>query len=96
MKAPKSKTEQAETADQKNPKGPEPENATSAKDAEEVDVNLSEPHHHPDGLDKWNDRLDHNLEREKEGNPEADENAADYSKKYGSGDQSDEDKPILP
>lgn len=93
MKAPKSKTEQAETADQQKPKGPEPENATSAKDAKETEVNLSE---HPDGLDKWNDRLDHNLESEKEGNPEADENAADYSEKHGSGDQSDENKPILP
>ena len=49
-----------------------------------------------DGLDKWNDRLDHNLESEKEGDPQADENAADYSEKHGSGDQSDENKPLLP
>jgi hypothetical protein len=45
---------------------------------------------HPDGLDKWNERLDHNLEAEKEGDPEADEQAKDYSEKYGSGDQSDD------
>lgn len=96
MKAPKSKTEKAETAAEENSKGPEPENATSAKDAKEVEVDLSEPHTHPDGLDKWNDRLDQNLESEKEGNPEADENAAEFSKKYGSGNQTDEGKPILP
>ncbi len=96
MKTPKSKIEEAETADQQKPKGPEPENDTSAKEAKEVEVNLSEPHQHPDGLDKWNERLDHNLESEKEGDPEADENAADYSKKHGSGDQTDSGKPILP
>ena len=96
MKTPKSKIEEAETADQQKPKGSEPENYTSAKEAKEVAVNLSEPHKHPDGLDKWNERLDHNLESEKEGDPEADKHAADYSKKYGSGDQTDEGKPILP
>ena len=53
--------------------------------------NLIKPHVHPDGLDKWNERLDHNLEAEKEGDPEADEQAKAYSEKYGSGDQSDED-----
>lgn len=37
MKSPKiSKTIKAEITDQKKPKGPEPENATSAKDAKKV------------------------------------------------------------
>ncbi|ACU05535.1 MULTISPECIES: hypothetical protein [Pedobacter] len=58
-----------------------PENATIIK-----------KHNHPDGLDKWNDRLDHNLETEHEGDETADEQARDYSEKYGSGDQSDETK----
>lgn len=53
-------------------------------------ANLTKSHVHPDGLDKWNDRLDHNLEAEKKGNPKADEQAKDYSEKYGSGDQSDD------
>jgi hypothetical protein len=44
----------------------------------------------PDGLDQWNDRLDDNLENEKEGNVVADENAREFSEKQGSGDQSDE------
>lgn len=56
-----------------------PENETLLKNQE-----------HPDGLDKWNDRLDQNMETEQEGNKEADEQARDYSEKYGSGDQSDE------
>ena len=42
------------------------------------------------GLDEWNERLDHNLEPEAEGDTIADENAADYSEEKGSGDQSDE------
>ena len=45
-----------------------------------------------DGIDKWNDRLDRNLESEKEGNETADENARDYSNEHGSGDQSDEEE----
>lgn len=36
MKTPRNKTEKAETDDQKKPKGSEPENATSAKDAKKV------------------------------------------------------------
>lgn len=36
MKTPKTKTTKAETADQKKPKGSEPENQTSAKDAKKV------------------------------------------------------------
>ena len=36
MKTPRSKTEKAEVTDQKKPKGSEPENATSAKDAKKV------------------------------------------------------------
>ncbi|MNL66326.1 hypothetical protein D3C87_1907740 [compost metagenome] len=58
---------------------------------EKVNVNLTKKHLHPDALDKWNDRLDRNLESEKEGNTLADENARDYSEKHGSGDQSDKD-----
>lgn len=58
-----------------------PENAT-----------LLKKHKHPDGIDKWNDRLDQNLETEHEGNELADEQARDYLEKYGSGDQSDENK----
>lgn len=42
-------------------------------------------------LDKWNDRLDNNLEPETEGDAEADENATDYSEDQGSGNQSDEE-----
>ena len=38
MKTTKTKTEKAEVADQKKPKGPEPENNTSAKDAKKVPV----------------------------------------------------------
>lgn len=40
MKSPKatSKTEKAEITEQKKPKGSEPENATSAKDAKKVHV----------------------------------------------------------
>lgn len=88
MDTPKSKTEKAELEDQKKPKGAEPENDTSAKDAKKVNI---EKDHEEDGLDKWNDRLDENLEDEEHGDTEADENARDYSEKYGSGDQSDED-----
>lgn len=55
-------------------------------------ANLIKKHNHPDGLDKWNDRLDHNLENEHEGNEVADEQARNYSEQYGSGDQSDETK----
>ncbi|SMC51210.1 hypothetical protein [Pedobacter africanus] len=67
----------------KKPKAAEnrPENAT-----------LLKKHEHPDGIDNWNDRLDQNLETEHEGNELADEHARDYSEKYGSGDQSDENK----
>lgn len=54
--------------------------------------NLLKEHSHPDGLDNWNDRLDHNLETEHEGDEAADENARDYSEKHGSGDQSDENR----
>ncbi len=36
MKTTKSKTEKAETTDQKKPKGAKPENETSAKDAKKV------------------------------------------------------------
>lgn len=42
------------------------------------------------GLDKWNDRLDNNLEQENTGDEQADENARTYSEEEGSGDQSDE------
>ncbi|MET1057114.1 MAG: hypothetical protein ABWY16_17515 [Pedobacter sp.] len=44
----------------------------------------------PDGIDQWNDRLDENLEPEKEGDVTADEKAREFSEKEGSGDQSDE------
>jgi hypothetical protein len=44
----------------------------------------------PAGIDKWNDRLDENMESEQRGNEIADEKAREYSEKYGSGDQSDE------
>ncbi|KQM76943.1 hypothetical protein ASE74_16855 [Pedobacter sp. Leaf216] len=46
---------------------------------------------HPDqGLNDWNDRLDENLEPEDHNNVNADEQAKDFSAKYGSGDQSDQ------
>ncbi|MHA4895009.1 hypothetical protein ACXZ1K_09665 [Pedobacter sp. PWIIR3] len=38
MKTSKTKTEKAEITDQKKPKGAEPENNTSAKDAKKVPV----------------------------------------------------------
>ena len=38
MKTPKSDPEKKEIKNQKNPKGPEPENDTSAKDAKKVPV----------------------------------------------------------
>lgn len=44
----------------------------------------------PDGIDQWNDRLDQNLENEKEGDVAADEKAREFSDEQGSGDQSDE------
>lgn len=88
MKSPNSKTKKAETTDQKKPKGAEPENDTSAKDAKKVNVNVD----HKDSLDKWNDRLDQNLESEKESDPRADEKAKAYSEKHGSGDQSDDNQ----
>jgi len=47
------------------------------------------------GLDNWNKRLDHNLEPEKHGDAEADNQAEAFSLEYGSGDQSDDpDKEI--
>ncbi len=58
---------------------------------EKAELTDREKHPHPNALDKWNDRIDRNLESEKEGNILADENARDYSEKHGSGDQSDED-----
>lgn len=57
-------------------------------------ANLTKKHKHPDGLDKWNDRLDHNLENEHEGDEIADEQARNYSEQYGSGDQSDKNQAI--
>lgn len=46
---------------------------------------------HPDqGINDWNDRLDQNLEPEDHNDPNADEKAKDFSSRYGSGDQSDE------
>jgi len=44
----------------------------------------------PAGIDQWNDRLDENLENEKEGDVTADEKAKEFSEEHGSGDQSDE------
>jgi len=41
------------------------------------------------GLDNWNERLDENLEPKDHNDPVADEHAKDFSEKYGSGDQSD-------
>lgn len=42
------------------------------------------------GLDEWNNRLDQNMETEKNGNIAADERAKAYSEEKGSGDQSDD------
>ncbi|WP_175635187.1 hypothetical protein [Pedobacter ghigonis] len=42
------------------------------------------------GINDWNDRLDQNLEPEDHNDTVADEKAKDFSAKYGSGDQSDE------
>jgi len=87
METHKSSTEKAEVENQKNPKGSEPENDTSAKDAKKVNTDANAP---GDGLDQWNDRLDENMESEAQGDPVADDKAKDYNEKYGSGDQSDE------
>ncbi|TDG35874.1 hypothetical protein EZJ43_10990 [Pedobacter changchengzhani] len=40
------------------------------------------------GLDKWNERLDENLETEDHNDELADENAKNFSEKFGSADQS--------
>jgi len=42
------------------------------------------------GINDWNDRLDQNLEPEDHNDTLADEKAKDFSAKYGSGDQSDQ------
>jgi len=42
------------------------------------------------GLNDWNDRLDENLEPEKQGDTAADDRAKDFSEQLGSGDQSDQ------
>ncbi len=42
------------------------------------------------GLDKWNDRLDENIEPEDHNDIAADKKAKDFSNKFGSGDQSDD------
>lgn len=52
-----------------------------------IDKNIENPQK---GLNDWNDRLDENLEPEEHNDVVADENAKDFSEKYGSGDQSDE------
>lgn len=43
------------------------------------------------GLDKWNDRLDENLESENENNVSADSRAKAFSEKYESGERSGDD-----
>lgn len=55
--------------------------------------NQAKPDH--TGLDNWNDRLDENLENEETSDPTADENAEKYSAENGSGDQSDENGPLI-
>ena len=42
------------------------------------------------GLNDWNDRLDENLEPEKQGDTAVDDRAKDFSEQLGSGDQSDQ------
>jgi len=42
------------------------------------------------GLDRWNDRLDENLESDDQNDVSADEQAKRFSEKEGSGNQSDE------
>ncbi|MCZ4223234.1 hypothetical protein [Pedobacter rhodius] len=42
------------------------------------------------GLDRWNDRLDENLESDNQNDVTADEQAKSFSEKEGSGNQSDE------
>jgi len=43
------------------------------------------------GINDWNDRLDENLEPTNHNDVTADEKAEDFSEKFGSGDQSDDD-----
>lgn len=42
------------------------------------------------GINNWNDRLDENLESKDHNDVSADEKAEDFSEKFGSGDQSDD------
>lgn len=42
------------------------------------------------GLDKWNDRIDENLEPEDENDVSADSKAKAFSEKYGSGSQTED------
>ena len=69
------------------------ENNTVQPDASTQKENQVKPDH--TGLDNWNDRLDENLEKEETSDPIADEKAEKYSAEKGSGDQSDEDGPVI-
>lgn len=55
--------------------------------ADFIEKNIQNPEK---GLDNWNERLDENLEPKDHNDPVADDNAKDFSEKYGSGDQSDQ------
>jgi hypothetical protein len=65
-----------------------PENIDPKKDKPSAS-NALQTHSSPSGIDEWNDRLDENLEPERGGDEEADENAREYTDLKGSGDQSD-------
>lgn len=55
----------------------------------EIQHNNTDPEKE-NGLDKWNDRLDENMESEEKADPEADSKAKEYSEENGSGYQPDD------
>ncbi|WP_316798273.1 hypothetical protein [Pedobacter frigidisoli] len=62
-----------------------------AKDQSRPNVNIQHQDKASKGLNEWNDRLDENLEPKSHNDETADENAKDFSERFGSGDQSNQD-----
>lgn len=76
--------------------------AMTIKSTLDKDDNLNNPrkpaepntdHPHKLGLDEWNERLDNNLEGESYGDPQADENAKEYSDHFN---QDKEQPAVVP
>ncbi|SDC29902.1 hypothetical protein [Pedobacter soli] len=66
------------------------ENQKQDLEKSKADFTAEHTKHPVKGINDWNDRLDQNLEPEDHNDTIADEKAKDFSAKYGSGDQSDE------